>query len=216
MDFYESRTDGSRLQQGDILTDLRRVVTILDEDSINSDKPKILYVHHPIVIVLSQCCDLETDWGERTSLAKLSGQAAVQPIKGLLPNVIMTELKFVHQVKNKESKILKGSDWKSATQNKHERYQYLRRMDCFKEEGVEVDMVADFRNYFTVPTAELYFRLSLSSDALRIKTRLASPYNEHLLLRFHHFNQRIPLLEEHLPRERKPVITQVEEPATNN
>lgn len=141
-------------------------------------------VVHPFVIVLTQDCDLEQDFELRGTQDG-----------GALPHLLLCEAAATSDLK---AKVSPGKDiWKRIIQNKDERYQ------CLEEVPAEQDAIShgipslgcDFKRYFTAPTDEVYKRIDLSEIARR--SRLLTPYAEHLLHRFCNFQARVPLPQAH-------------------
>ncbi len=86
---------------------------------------------------------------------------------------------------------------KRIIQNKDERYHCLEA--CPSEEDLTAQglpsLGCDFKRFFTMPADEVLKRIELAPAARR--TRLITPYSEHLLHRFCNFQARIPLPENH-------------------
>lgn len=75
----------------------------------------------------------------------------------------------------------------------HERYQVLEEVPAEKDllgEGVP-SLGLDFKRIFTVPTDEIYRRIELNHARRRF--HLTSPYLEHLISRFTHYQGRVAL-----------------------
>lgn len=86
--------------------------------------------------------------------------------------------------------------WRRIEQNKDERYQFLKRITPEQDtlgEGLP-ELGIDFKRYFTIPTDEVYVRLSAG---VQRRCRLVSPYLEHLSTRFWYFQARVALPAEH-------------------
>jgi len=172
---YTPVAAADRLHQGEILAGLIQVRQTLV--TIGTENAQIQETIFPFVIVLTQDCDLE------------------QGFTGKLGNVLLCEAVPTAELK---SKVPPGKDiWKRVIQNKDERYQ------CFESVPAELDSAGqgipslgcDFKLFFTVPADEVYKRIELQQITRR--TRLVTPYAEHLLYRFCHFQARVPLPENH-------------------
>lgn len=147
----------------------------------------------PFAIVISQDCDLMWDHEER--------QKPQPNIYKLLPNILLCEVLAATDLRGRNR--LDSDIWKRVVQNKDERYHFLRSVDALEDlvgQGLP-DLAIDFKRYFTVPTDEVYAQLAL--DARR-RTRLVSPYLEHLCDRFAYFRQRVALPEDHFMPPARP------------
>ena len=181
---YRLSSDGA-LRQGEILADV--IQSRLNVDSVRQGGALLAdLVTHPYAVVLSQDCDLEQDYKRR--------QAGGSPTAEL-PAVLLCEAFAAVEL---EAKLAPGSETrKRFRQNKDERYHYLRAVPASVDlRGVELpDLGIDFKRYFSIPTGELYLRLE-RQETLR-RTRLETPYAEHLSARFACYFSRIALPEDH-------------------
>ncbi len=151
--------------------------------SVGTDDPKLDEVTHPFALVLTQECDLEQDFA-----ARAHGQGKLDNVL-LCPAVVTTQLKTIASASSHQ--------WKLVTSNRELRYQCLEAIPSEQDgrsEGI-ASLGCDFKRYFTIPTDELYKRVS--SDGFGRRARLVTPYAEHLLLRFCAFQARLPLPEPH-------------------
>ncbi len=184
---YTPSGSTGRLRQGEILSGLKEAWLALEQ--VFSDKPVVILKSHPLAIVMTQDCDLESDYRDRR---------ATDPDAQLLPNVLFCEVTTARALRHQKG--INSPVWGNVRTNKNERYQYLREVDrsCDAQgEGLEA-MGIDFRRYFTVPTAEVYVRLV--KEAKR-RCRLESPSLEHLSTRFYYFQLRVGLPAEHFVRD---------------
>ncbi len=182
-------SQGGSLRQGEILSDLIETRMV----SLNKDQaPQVDLVTHPFALVLSQDCDLDLDFQARNSRETVS-----HPDDKLLPSVLFCEAITATDMR---SHLADGQIWKQITQNKNERYQYLRgvpaEMDALGTGTL--DLGADFKRYFAISTEHVY--LQLQGPAKR-RSRLQSPYLEHLSSRFACYLSRVALPEEHFVRK---------------
>lgn len=164
-----------RLRQGEILAGLFQVrQTLATIGAVNAQIEEIV---HPFAIVLTQDCDLE------------------QGFEGKLGRVAFCEAVPTTELK---SKLPPGKDiWKRVIQNKDERYQCVESVPAEQDlarQGIP-SLGCDFKTFFTVPADEVYRRIELQQISRR--SRLVTPFAEHLLHRFCHFQARIPLPENH-------------------
>ncbi len=145
-------------------------------------------VHHDLVIVMSQDCDLEQDYKRRQA-----GEVAT------LPNVLFCDVYSAEILRAKVQALeqLGRQDWKKRiAQNQHERFHYMQRVELGQDlRGLGLTAIAlDFKIYFTMPTDELYARLAAE---IRRRCILSSPYVEHLAHRFFKFQARVALPRDH-------------------
>lgn len=178
------------LRQSEILTGVLQKRQSLE--SFGTEKPVLDEMRHPYAIVITQDCDLEQDFNARKpSSAETTIEKTVSD--KLIPNVLLLEAISVTDLLAKVG----GKDIrKRVGNNKDERYQVLQKVEPADDtEGVGLPALGvDFKRFFTIPTDELYFQLD--SNAKR-RTRLASPYLEHLAKRFADFQGRVALPAEH-------------------
>lgn len=182
-------SQGGPLRQGEILSDLieTRMVSVSKDQA-----PQVDLVTHPFALILSQDCDLDLDFQARNSPETVS-----HPSNKLLPSILFCEATTATDLR---SHLSDSQIWKQITQNKNERYQYLRGV------AAEVDALgtgtsdlgADFKRYFAISTEHVY--LQLQGPAKR-RSRLQSPYLEHLSSRFAYYLSRVALPEEHFVRK---------------
>ena len=185
-----------RLWQGEILSPLpqtKLALTSLPQTDVSSEAGNaptvtVEYDEHPLVIVLSQDCDLEQDYKARATGGR-----------GVLFNILLCD---VHQseelhVKLKAEENKSSNEWRKIKENLDQRFHFLRGIAVDEDaEGIGFQNLAiDFRRYFSIPTSELYERLKLKMTLKRC--RLQTPYAEHLANRFHGFQMRVPLSKEH-------------------
>ncbi len=87
--------------------------------------------------------------------------------------------------------------WQKLKRNQMERYQFLQGVTPQEDllgQGLPA-LVMDFKDHFTLPTAEVYERLAMGTGR---RSRLLSPYLEHMIHRFFHFQSRVALPKDHL------------------
>lgn len=185
---YAASVDGP-LRQGEVVSNLDQARLTID--SVLTKDPSVVFVRHAWAIVVTQDCDL--DWDHKGRVPSADAKAAARQI----PSVLFLEVRLAAEAKQQCG----GSDiWKRIAQNKDERFQFLQQVPCGSD-ALEVglpEMVVDFKRYFSLPSEEVYKRLSAPevSDARR-RCRLVTPYAEHLLGRFHAFQSRVALPVDH-------------------
>ncbi len=182
-------SQGGPLRQGEILSDLieTRLVSVG-----KGQAPQVDLVTHPFALILSQDCDLDLDFQARNSPETIS-----HPVDKLLPSVLFCEATTATDLR---SHLSDSQLWRQITQNKNERYQYLRGVAAEVDALMTgtPDLGADFKRYFAISTEHVY--LQLQGPAKR-RSRLQSPYLEHLSSRFAYYLSRVALPEEHFVRK---------------
>ncbi len=182
---YALSEPAGRLRQCEILSDL--VQHVVDAKSIGPDEPPIVHLTtHPYAMVLSQDCDLESDYKARQE--EPSEQR-------LLPAVLFAEMTDPETLRGRSTSINAGI-FRRIKSNSDERYQILRAVSP-EEDALTLgtpDLAIDFKRYFTIPTTEVYRQFE---DGNHRRAVLLSPYREHLCSRFFSFQARVALPAEH-------------------
>lgn len=177
---------GNRIRQGDIYKDIEHIEHALEVDGV-IDVSKIIF---PLVIVLSQDCDLEQDNDFRYKEPKPATQdkyllsvlvAPIYNVAHFYEGKHLTELKLTMQpfegrTDKKENQFLK--------QNKIPRYHYL----SFPDNISIVPSVIDFKHYFSVDVLYLN-RLNPTNFICKV----SALYREDISQRFTSFLSRIGL-----------------------
>lgn len=140
---------------------------------------------HPLAIVVTQDCDLLWDYRAREA----SGDAA--PKNKILPNVLLCELWEADLLRGTQA--ISSEPWKRIRQNQDERYHYLQPCDTTNDsEGSGLSaLVIDFKRVFTVPTDELYRRVSIGQ--IRRRSMLEGLFLQDLSNRFGYYHLRVAL-----------------------
>ncbi len=194
---YAASSQTGRLWQGEILSDLPQAKLALQSlpATISNLAPgeialavKVEYDEHPLVVVLSQDCDVEQDYKKRSSAGR-----------PFLPNLLLAdvfEAEILHEKLHTEENT-SSKEWRKIKENHTPRFQFLNSVSADQDAlGVGLPGLAvDFRLCFSIRTDELYERLRLVLTKRRC--RLQTPYAEHLAQRFHSYQSRIPLAKEH-------------------
>lgn len=182
-------SQGGPLRQGEILSDLieTRMVSVSKDQA-----PQVDLVTHPFALILSQDCDLDQDFQARNNPETVS-----HPTDKLLPSVLFCQATSATDLR---SHLSDSQIWKQITQNKNERYQYLRSVPAEMDAlGTGTpDLGTDFKRYFAISTEHVYLQLQ---GPARRRSRLQSPYVEHLSSRFAYYLSRVALPEEHFVRK---------------
>lgn len=184
----------SPLRQGEIISNL--IQTRLKAENHPPGELDIFdYERHPYLIVVTQDCDLEQDFKARHGDGK--------PHR-LLPNVLLC---MVHTAEDLVHHPDQSTIFKSSTvrnnflTNKDERYHFLQAVrpeEDARGEGLP-ELGVEFKSYLTIPIEELYWRITVAEGSNRAqrRCRLVSPYLEHFTVRFHFYQTRVALPEDH-------------------
>ncbi len=169
------------LRQGEILSGFQQHV--LNIDKLKVGEVVLDSITHPLVIVLAQDCDLEQDYNRRRD-GKTDQLSA---------SVLFCAVDSADKVRGRSD--LNTKEWKVATQNTNPRYHYLRDVLPTEDAAGQglAPMAIDFKEYFALPTSEAYY---WAEHATR-RTRLESPYVEHLCTRFAWYISRVALPIDH-------------------
>jgi hypothetical protein len=181
----KTRLGQSRICQGDIFRDIEFIEYASERMGIIN----ISTIIFPLVIVLTQDCDLEQDYKFRYSRSKQDTQD-----KWLI-SVLVAPLYNAEHVFNGEhlselsmdmQKILKKEEKEKIKTNQVARYHYLE----FSEEIHITNSIIDFKHYFSVNS--IYLRKVKSNNFIRSVKPL---YRESISQRFSFFLSRIGLPE---------------------
>ncbi|MCO5250970.1 MAG: hypothetical protein M9949_06065 [Candidatus Kapabacteria bacterium] len=174
----------ARLCQGDIIRD----VELIEKAEILDTGLYISKIVFPYIIVLTQDCDLEQDYNNRTSKeVKNQDKHILSVIVAPLYNLAhvyngehLSELKLVMHNFNDNSKTHKGF----LEQNNNPRYHYME----FAQSVRIVNSVIDFKHYFTVNNEGLK-----EKKASNFVCKVSELYREQISLRFANYLSRIGL-----------------------
>lgn len=182
-----SPSEPGPLRQGELITGL--VVYVPIEDDSADENNLFVLRQHPYAIVISQDCDLDWDFKLRAE----AKEDALGPTTKELPNVLFAEAVTAAEAR---AAVKSSEVWKRVQQNKDERYQFLQSILAEQDaEGAGIpELVLDFKRYFTVSTADVYQQIATTAKR---RSRLISPYLEHLCLRFSYFQIRVALPLDH-------------------
>lgn len=138
-----------RIQQGDILSNVEHIEAVTEHDGII----KISKIVFPLVMVLTQDCDLTWDYDSRNTDSsnqdKYLFSAIVVPLYNYEHFVDGQHLSDLQQQMSKISRKLTKTDNKNLRKNEAPRYHYLE----FEPNVPIVNSVIDFKHYFTVNNA---------------------------------------------------------------
>lgn len=172
------------LRQGEILSDLKQPIP--RSAYHNSEEIVVDFIEHPYAIVVSQDCDLDWDYKARQEEGKTSK---------LLPNILLCEVMTAQNLRNNSD--IKSNIWQRIRINKDERYHFLQTIPPEEDallQGIP-ELGIDFKRYFTLRTDEVY--AALTSNTAQRRSRLISPYLEHLSTRFAYYQFRVALPSDH-------------------
>ena len=182
-----------RIQQGDILRDIdfiQRIEIIGNEVSIHK-------ISFPLVIVLTQDCDLQEDSKYYVKVREAKPSNDDKKLLSVIVAPLYNEemflqgqhlndetLKYTMQIINKKTKGNLTTQYKFLIRNEIPRFHHLK----FKETDPIVDQVIDFKHYFTVNVEDL---TNTKDD--KFVCKVSQLYREHISQRFAYFLSRIGL-----------------------
>lgn len=182
---YEASLPSGTVRQGEILINLTQLR--INPNSLQSNQDIVVdSVVHPYAIALTQDCDLVQDFKPRAA-----GQGESDK---LIPNILFCEVVTAEQLRGRAD--IKSDIWRRIKNNNDDRYQFLEKVpaeDDLSGQGLP-ELGVDFKRYFTVSTAEVYFGLA---SEVEHRCRLVGPYLQHFTMRFFNFQGRVALPAEH-------------------
>jgi hypothetical protein len=133
-----------RVSQGDLIRNVEYVEHVREDDGII----EVSKISYPLVIVLTQDCDLEQDYAFRSDATKAQGSRLVSVLVAPLYNAehVYTGSHLSDLDLRAESIGKKGTEGRYLQQNQRPRYHYLE----FPAEAEIVPSVIDFKHYFSV------------------------------------------------------------------
>ncbi len=190
---YSPSLLGTALRQGEILSNL--IQLCVDLDSLESDDSYLFNkIAHPLVIIVSQDCDLEQD-----SKSRLARESHVELTKSqkdkLIPSILFCD---VFPASDLAKQIDNSKIWGRININKDERYHYFQKIESSEDATQEGfgPLGVDFKKYFSIPSDEVHKRLAMNE--LKRHCTLLSPYLEHFSTRYSYYQFRVALPEEHI------------------
>ena len=140
-----------RIKQGDILTD----VEYIEYADVIDGVIKISKIRFPLVIVLTQDCDLTWDFDSRKRITgtqdKYLFSAIVAPLYNYEHFILGDHLSELGQKMQTISAKMTKTDNKNLRNNENPRYHFLE----FDDNIPIVNSVIDFKHYFTVNITKL-------------------------------------------------------------
>jgi hypothetical protein len=177
--------DQKRISQGDVYKDIEYIEYAFEKDGA-VEISKILF---PLVVVLTQDCDLAQDSEFRTASDKTKDKVLFSVLVAPMYNADDvfngTHLDDLYEKDNSMAPIARNkSPGKFLMQNERCRYHYLE----FPGEITIVPIIIDFKHYFSININQL-----ISCRKEHFVCRLSELYREDLSLRFANFLSRIGL-----------------------
>jgi hypothetical protein len=190
---YIPSSDGP-LRQGEILSGIVQVRLKLSPDgNLPSQNEPVEFqrVSHRFALIVSQDCELDWDFKARNHV-QFEGQEV--SLEKVVPNVLFGRVVLADALRGD---IKKTEFWKRIQQNKDERYHFLEKVaaECDLQQTGVPELSIDFKQYFTIPTDEIYARIAIGE--VQRRCRLTDPYLQHLSTRFFYFQNRVALPREH-------------------
>lgn len=189
MDCYGCSPEiGSPFRQGEIFSNV--VEVRLDPDSLTGDPDaefELTATVHPIAVLVTQDCDLDWDFKARIEADPIKKSKSQNK---LLPNLLFCEVLPAEELRGNQA--LASDIWKRVKQNQDERYHYLFDVRPELEalgQGFP-PLAIDFKRLFTIPTEEMYKRVSFET---RRRTILQGPFMQDLSNRFAYYHLRVAL-----------------------
>ncbi|MGO9254917.1 MAG: hypothetical protein ACLQU1_01235 [Bryobacteraceae bacterium] len=191
MSLFAAPSDTGALRQGEILSNVVQVHLRIDSLTPGVDEAVFEERIHPFALILTQDCDLDWDFKARQS----STDENRRELK-IVPNTLFCELMANETLRPR----IGGSDlWRRISQNQDERYHAFPAIPAEHErvaQGIP-QLVADFKRLFTIPTDELYARLTMSTQRRAV---LQGPYLQHFTTRFGYYCMRVALPDPATPQ----------------
>jgi len=179
---YERPDLDGPLRQGEIFTGLRRAK--LDLSAIEREVIQVNFEDFPFAILLEQDCDLEQH--HRASLNQIA------------PDKLLPDFSFLPAVPFETFRGALARDiLKRIVANKDERYHVIEQVPVEQDtagQGLPA-LGVDFKRHFSMPAGEVSLRLRDRSAVRR--SRLATPWAEHLSTRRAYFAARVGLPRDH-------------------
>jgi len=146
---YVKRTE-ERVSQGDILENLKYRFSVFQADTV-----EVATITLPYAVVLTQDCDLESDYNCRGGLNQENSSN-----DKFLQSILVCPAYLAEQFRtgaHLEALGLKmntwtSEQWKSIKQNQNQRFHFLNADPTLKIQ----DLIIDFKQYYTIPRDEIY------------------------------------------------------------
>jgi hypothetical protein len=147
---YQCDPSGSDwLRQGEILEGLLELRPVPTQGSTKDDLDVVIETApHPLVVVVSQDCDLEWDYKARHGLVGSHK---------LLSHILFCDLYEHGQVRTRED--VKSDIMKRIRQNQDERHHSFPGVSAENGDVTLSPLIMDFKSYFSMPTGMVYMQL---------------------------------------------------------
>lgn len=182
-DWYEKDASSQRIRQGDIISSVEYLFK--KEVSEENREERLHYVSLPYVVVITQDCDLEQDFKERTEKKGTTNDKHIQSVI-ICPGYLSASLKTGDHLLDVDMKMSGkgGQEWKNITSNNHKRYHRLPP----STDGSIPDIILDFKHAYNISRDDIYnlYKKNYISS-------LKSPYREDVSQRFSNYISRIAL-----------------------
>jgi hypothetical protein len=189
-----------RICQGDIFSNLNIILySGIDGEETHSEID-IYEIILPYAIILTQDCDLESDFNKRKSFEKkkLDASSIKQCYNKFIDSILICPafsaeiLRAGEHLKQMQMEVerINSKDWNKVKNNDNHRYHYLSSTELLNldDETIEIPALAiDFKKFYTVPRDYLYIHRNNYTVSLNELVR------ENLSLRFANFQSRIGL-----------------------
>lgn len=186
MSVFAAPPETGALRQGEILSNVVQVHLRIGSLTPGVDEVEFEERAHPFALILTQDCDLDWDFKARHSTEDENRRELK-----IVPGTLFCELMPGETLRPQ----IRGSDlWKRIMQNQDERYHAFPAIRAEHErvaQGIPA-LVADFKRLFTIPTDELYLRLTMGTQQRAV---LQGPYLQHFSARFGYYCMRVALPE---------------------
>lgn len=174
------------LRQGEILADIweHRLEVSLGEQPPNPPSATTQSMNHPLMIILTQDCDLLQDYNSRSEGL---GDFVEENHPRMLPHILCTDLISWDDIR---SRFPGGVSSGRLRKNQEERHHFL---PAGGQTPLDQELFLDFKKVFGLPTKWLY--LALNEGSVR-RVALVPPIFLHdLIHRFFAFQSRVALPE---------------------
>ena len=139
-----------RICQGDILREIDVIVWNIKD---SSNAYEISKVHLPYIIVMTQDCDLEWDFNNRSEPATVKHDKYLQTIL-VCPAYNAEDFKVGDHLKSNGLKMQEwnSKDYKQIKQQNNARFYFLEQNQALQVP----QLIVDFKHYYTIPRDVLY------------------------------------------------------------
>jgi len=184
---YTKSTEGG-LRQGELISDLT-VLSVFDAETTDAAELIAEQITIPLAIVITQDCDLDWDFRNR------SCDGEKKPDKEV-PWIMFCEVSPAAEIRGLQ--FVNSGKWRSIKTNKDERFQFFESVPSsfdLREDGL-AEMCLDFKRCFSMVTSSVYSQIRCGHANRR--TRLTSPYLEHFSSRIFYYHSRVGLPADHM------------------